>query len=177
MLSSQTKDEATFACMQRLKEHGLKPETIFKTDISALEKIIYPISFYKNKSKFIHQTSGILIEKYKSDIPNKITDLLKLPGVGPKMAHLTMKIAWNIVTGIGVDVHAHRIANRLGWVKKPTKDAEKTRISLEEWVPFKLWDEINILLVGFGQTVCTSQNPDCKNCLNNKICPSSNFKK
>lgn len=176
MLSSQTKDEATFACMQRLKEHGLTPENIVKTDISSLEKIIHPISFYKNKSKFIHQTSEILIETYNCDIPNTLTELIKLPGVGPKMAHITMKIAWNIVSGIGVDVHGHRIANRLGWVPKPTKDAEKTRISLEEWVPFELWDEINILLVGFGQTVCTSQNPDCKNCLNNKICPSSSAK-
>lgn len=102
---------------------------------------------------------------------------MKLPGVGPKMAHICMDTAWNLVTGIGVDTHVHRISNRLHWVENPTKEPEKTRIALEKWAPYELWKEINLMMVGFGQTVCLPVNPKCDSCLNNKICPSRFSKK
>lgn len=131
----------------------------------------------QNKAKFLKQTSQILVDKYNSDIPNTVNELVKLPGVGPKMAHLCMNVAWGVVSGIGVDTHVHRITNRLKWTRKPTKDPEKTRIALEEWLPFELWDEINLILVGFGQTICTPVSPKCDKCANNGICPSANVKK
>lgn len=112
----------------------------------------------------------MLVEEYKGDIPDSIEGLLKLPGVGKKMAHLCMKSAWNVTTGIGVDVHMHRIINRLNWVPKPTKTAEETRVALEDWLPFELWNEINHMLVGFGQTICASK-PKCDICKNTSICP------
>lgn len=87
------------------------------------------------------------------------------------MAHICMHAAWGIVTGIGVDTHVHRIANRLQWVKKETKEPEQTRKSLESWLPFEFWDEINVLLVGFGQTICTPVSPRCGKCLLNNECP------
>ena len=115
------------------------------------------------------------------------------------MAHICMKSAWNIVTGIGninslifffkflpikhlilytgVDTHVHRIANRLQWLKKKTKEPESTRKSLEEWLPIDLWDEINLLLVGFGQIICTPISPKCNTCLNKSLCPSNGIKK
>ena len=77
----------------------------------------------------------ILKEEYDGDIPQSVEDLCKLPGVGPKMAHLVMKSAWNVISGIGVDVHVHRISNRLGWTPKPTSQPENTRIALESWLP------------------------------------------
>jgi len=80
----------------------------------------------------------ILTDKYGSDIPDNVKDLVALPGVGPKMAHICMAVAWNKITGIGVDVHVHRLSNRLGWVPKPTKEPEQTRVALEKWLPVAL---------------------------------------
>uniref|UniRef100_A0A182YKI6 Endonuclease III homolog n=1 Tax=Anopheles stephensi TaxID=30069 RepID=A0A182YKI6_ANOST len=172
MLSSQTKDQANHECMLRLKKHGLTPESIVATDSAVLQQLIYPVGFYKNKTRFIKEVSQILIDQYGGDIPNSIEGLLKLPGVGKKMAHLCMRSAWNIVTGIGVDTHVHRIANWLQWVPKETKNPEETRQALEKWLPYELWDEVNHLLVGFGQTICTSRFPRCNDCLNASICPA-----
>lgn len=172
MLSSQTKDQVNFDAMNRLKKHGLTPENIVKTDITILEELIKPVSFFRVKSKHVKLASQILINEHDGDIPNTIDNLLKLPGVGKKMAHICMHAAWNIVTGIGVDTHVHRISNWLKLVPKPTKSPEETRVALESWLPFELWDEINLMLVGFGQTVCTPVNPKCDACPNASICPA-----
>lgn len=85
----------------------------------------------------------------------------------------SMSCAWNINTGIGVDIHVHRISNRLNWVSQPTKDPEKTRAELEAWLPRDLWQEVNLMLVGFGQTICLPVKPKCAECLNQKLCPSA----
>lgn len=176
MLSSQTKDGVTFEAMGRLKSFGLTPQKMVEVSTSELEQLIYPVGFYKTKAKHIQKTSQILIEKFDSDIPNDIKGLVSLPGVGPKMAHICMRVAWNIITGIGVDTHVHRISNRLKWVEKETKDPEQTRIALEKWLPFENWSDVNELLVGFGQTICTPTYPKCSECLNAKICPASTVK-
>lgn len=97
--------------------------------------------------------------------------MCELPGVGPKMAHICMQIAWGEVSGIGVDTHVHRICNRLKWVRKPTKTPEETRKGLEDWLPKPLWREVNHLLVGFGQETCLPRFPKCLECLNKDICP------
>ncbi|XP_044005403.1 endonuclease III-like protein 1, partial [Aphidius gifuensis] len=171
MLSSQTKDQVTHAAMERLKNHGCKPDIIVSTPDDDLGKLIYPVGFWKRKVQYIKKTSEILIRDYQSDIPSTIEDLCKLPGVGPKMGHICMQIAWNKTSGIGVDTHVHRICNRLAWLKNETKTPEDTRKQLESWLPKKLWSEINHLLVGFGQEICLPRGPKCKECLNNKICP------
>jgi len=97
---------------------------------------------------------------------------VKLPGVGPKMAMLTMQEAWGSSVGIGVDVHVHRICNRLGWVKN-TKTPEQSRKQLESWLPKDKWQPINRLMVGFGQTVCLPVHPKCAICKVNHLCPSA----
>ncbi|CAM5142678.1 unnamed protein product [Eretmochelys imbricata] len=173
MLSSQTKDQVTSAAMSRLREHGLTVDNILQTDDVTLGQLIYPVGFWKNKVKYIKQTTAILKQQYGSDVPSTVAELMNLPGVGPKMAHLLMDIAWNNVTGIGVDTHVHRISNRLKWVKKETKTPEETRAALEDWLPRDLWSEINWLLVGFGQQICLPVNPRCKECLNRDICPAA----
>ncbi|KAM9179305.1 endonuclease III-like protein 1 isoform 2-T2 [Mergus octosetaceus] len=127
----------------------------------------------QNKVKYIKQTTAILKQKYGGDIPSTVEELVKLPGVGPKMAHLAMNIAWNSVSGIAVDTHVHRITNRLKWVKKETRYPEETRVALEDWLPRDLWRELNWLLVGFGQQTCLPVNPRCKECLNQDICPAA----
>ncbi|XP_015434319.1 PREDICTED: endonuclease III-like protein 1, partial [Dufourea novaeangliae] len=171
MLSSQTKDQVTHAAMQRLNTYGCTPETIADTPNDVLGKLIYPVGFWKRKAEYIKKTSIILIDKYEGDIPNTVKELCDLPGVGPKMAHICMQIAWGEVSGIGVDTHVHRICNRLEWAEKTTKTPEETRIALEKWLPKDLWKEVNHLLVGFGQEICLPRFPKCSECLNKDICP------
>ncbi|XP_002132792.2 endonuclease III-like protein 1 [Drosophila pseudoobscura] len=173
MLSSQTKDQTTYEAMNRLKARTLTPDSLKDMPIGELETLLHPVSFYKNKAKYLKQTTQILIDKYDSDIPNNAKELIALPGVGPKMAHICMAVAWDKLTGIGVDVHVHRISNRLGWLPRPTKEPEQTRVALESWLPSTLWAEVNHLFVGFGQTVCTPLKPNCGQCLNKDICPSA----
>lgn len=115
----------------------------------------------------------MILDEFDGDIPNTLAGLQTLPGVGPKMAHICMSSAWNVVSGIGVDTHVHRISNRLNWTSKSCTDPEKTRKELESWLPKNLWREVNLLLVGFGQTICTPKSPHCSDCLNQKLCPSA----
>ncbi|VDP00745.1 unnamed protein product [Soboliphyme baturini] len=171
MLSSQTKDAVTAAAMSNLKKQGCTAEKIAAMSEADLAALIYPVGFAKQKAKYIKHTSALLVKEYDGDIPKTVDDLLKLPGVGPKMAHLAMLCAWRQSSGIGVDTHVHKICNRLGWVQKATKTPEATRRSLEAWFPKELWPEINKLLVGFGQQICLSVNPRCEECLNKSICP------
>lgn len=164
--------------------------------------VAHETNILQTKVKHIKETSKILKEQYDGDIPNTVQLLCELPGVGPKMAHLCMKSAWGIISGIGkffqrlfftkvdnffeftfqyrkclgVDTHVHRIVNRLKWVPKPTKTPEATRIALEGWLPAELWPEINLLLVGFGQQICKPVSPKCEECLNVNVCPSANSK-
>ncbi|XP_012598990.2 endonuclease III-like protein 1 isoform X2 [Microcebus murinus] len=173
MLSSQTKDQVTAGAMQRLRARGLTVDSILQTDDSTLGKLIYPVGFWRNKVKYIKQTSAILQQRYGGDIPASVPELVALPGVGPKMAHLAMAVAWGTVSGIAVDTHVHRITNRLRWTKKPTKSPEETRVALEEWLPRELWSEINGLLVGFGQQTCLPVHPRCQACLNQSLCPAA----
>ncbi|XP_035515668.1 endonuclease III-like protein 1 [Morone saxatilis] len=173
MLSSQTKDQVTAAAMQKLRAHGCTVENILATDDETLGKLIYPVGFWRTKVKYLKLTSAMLQKEFGGDIPDSVEGLVRLPGVGPKMAHLAMDIAWDQVSGIGVDTHVHRISNRLGWLKKPAKNPEETRKALEEWLPRELWSEINWLLVGFGQQVCLPVNPLCSVCLNQHSCPSA----
>ncbi|BES97751.1 endonuclease [Nesidiocoris tenuis] len=185
MLSSQTKDQVTFAAMGRLRGHGLTPENMIATDESVLQELIKPVGFYKRKAIYIKKASQILLDSFGGDIPESVEELCKLPGVGPKMAHICMNSAWNVVSGIGVDTHVHRISQRLGWlppdvIRKRKKlenlTPEDTRIALESWLPRDLWSEVNHLLVGFGQTICKPVGPMCSECLNCSICPASKIK-
>ena len=173
MLSSQTRDEVNYAAMMRLREHGLTVENIINTDLGDLEQLIRPVGFWRHKSKYIKKTCQILKEKYNNDIPDNVEELCELPGVGPKMAYLVMNIAWKKQTGIGVDTHVHRIVARLGWTDPEVcKTPEKTRKSLEDWLPQDKWTEINWLLVGFGQQICLPLHPKCGECLNRNLCPT-----
>ena len=131
--------------------------------------MLYGVGFYNRKATYLKKTAQLLRDHYGDDIPNSVEALCRLPGVGPKMAHLCMQVAWNQNTGIGVDVHVHRICNRLRWVKTTTP--EETRRRLEQWLPKEYWRPINKLLVGFGQEICTPQAPKCGRCLAAEHCP------
>lgn len=176
MLSSQTRDEVTWACALRLRAAGCTPAGIAATPLPALEALLLgppAVGFWRNKSRFLQGAAAICRDEYDGDIPPTCALLQKLPGVGPKMAFIAMHAAWGTPVGIGVDTHVHRIANRLRWVSKPTPTPEATRLELEGWLPRHLWGDVNVDLVGFGQQVCTPVNPRCDVCLAASVCPSA----
>ncbi|RKP18561.1 putative endonuclease III [Rozella allomycis CSF55] len=182
MLSSQTKDAITAEAFHKLNEHclmeyktPLKPSSVIKMSEEEIDNCISKVGFHKRKAKYLKDTSELLCQKYDEDIPDTIGELTSLPGVGPKMAYITMQVAWKQNLGIGVDVHVHRISNRLKWVSG-TKTPEDTRKELQDWLPMEYWRDINPLLVGFGQQICLPRNPLCGQCLLRDSCPSSSYK-
>jgi len=165
MLSSQTKDTTNYLAMRNLQTNlpacsadaspGLTLENILAVDPDALNHMIWSVGFHNNKTKYIKAAASILRDRHAGDIPDTAEGLMALPGVGPKMAYLCLSAAWGRVEGIGVDVHVHRIVNLWGWHK--TNGPEATRMALQAWLPRERWAEINWLLVGLGQTVCTPE--------------------
>lgn len=176
MLSSQTKDPVTFAAIQNLEsslQGGLCLQALLDVEPRRLNELIGKVGFHNNKTKYIKATAVILKEKFHGDIPDTVEGLTSLPGVGPKMAYLTMSAAWGRDEGIGVDVHVHRITNLWGWHK--TTKPEDTRKRLEAWLPRNKWHEINHLLVGFGQTLCLPVGRKCGQCklADEGLCPGA----
>ncbi|XP_065618157.1 endonuclease III homolog 1, chloroplastic isoform X1 [Quercus suber] len=179
LLSSQTKDNVTNGAIQRLLQNDLLvADAIDKADEATIKSLIYPVGFYTRKAENMKKIAKICLMKYDGDIPSSLEELLLLPGIGPKMAHLVMNVGWNNVQGICVDTHVHRICNRLGWVSRPgtkqkTSTPEQTREALQLWLPKEEWVPINPLLVGFGQTICTPVRPNCGRCSVSELCPSA----
>lgn len=145
-----------------VQDSTLKLENILAIEPHRLNELIRTVGFHNNKTKYIKAAAIILRDQYNSDIPSTAEELMKLPGVGPKMAYLCMSAAWGKHEGIGVDVHVHRITNLWGWHK--TKNPEETRIALQSWLPRDKWHEINKLLVGLGQTACLPVGRRCGEC-------------
>lgn len=171
ILSLRTNDLTTYPCSLRMLELGTKPEDFLNIEVDTLAKAIYPVGFYKNKAQQILDISKELVEKHKSKVPNTIDELVKFKGVGRKTANLVMAKGFNI-PAICVDVHVHRISNRLGWVK--TKMPDETEMVLRKLLPKKYWLDINTLLVTFGQNICKPQRPLCEKCPVKEYCKSQN---
>lgn len=144
------------------KDSTLTVQNILAVSPERLNQMIWAVGFHNNKTKYIKQVAEILRDQYDSDIPATPEELMKLPGVGPKMAYLCMSAAWGKHEGIGVDVHVHRITNLWGW--HATKNPEETRLALQSWLPRDKWHEINKLLVGLGQTACLPVGRKCGEC-------------
>lgn len=161
ILSLRTNDRTTYPATVRMLKLGKTPEDFAKCDVKELEKAIYPVGFYANKAKQIVELSKELVEKYNSKVPDTIEELVKFNGVGRKTANLTLAKGHNI-PAICVDVHVHRIFNRIGYVK--TKTPEETEFALREKLPKKYWLDINTLLVTHGQNICKPINPKCNEC-------------
>lgn len=168
MLSSQTKDEVTAMamlnimryCIEELHiEEGMTLEAVLEINEIKLDELIHSVGFHTRKAKYILSTCKILRDQYSSDVPATINELLALPGVGPKMAYLTLQKAWGKIEGICVDVHVDRLTKLWKWVDpQKCKTPDQTRIQLQNWLPKGLWTEINGLLVGFGQIITKSRN-------------------
>ncbi|WVW79822.1 hypothetical protein I302_101792 [Kwoniella bestiolae CBS 10118] len=177
MLSSQTKDPVTSAAVTTLHDTlpgGLTAKSLSEATTEEIQNCINKVGFWRRKADYIKEAAIHLLEKEGGDVPKTLEGLCELRGVGPKMAFLALQCAWDINAGIGVDVHVHRITNRLKWHKPPTTTPEGTRLNLQSWLPPHLHKPINPMLVGFGQVICLPVGPRCDVCLlgQQKICPS-----
>ncbi len=167
ILSLRTNDKTTYPATLRMLELAKTPEDMMKVNVEDLEKAIYPVGFYKNKAKQIIELSKEIVEKLDGKVPDTIEDLIKFNGVGRKTANLVLAKGFGI-PAICVDVHVHRIFNRLGYVK--TKTPEVTEFALRKKLPQKYWLDINTLMVTHGQNVCKPINPKCDICPIKKYC-------
>ena len=148
ILSARTKDETTVQACRRLFAKVRKAKDLDKLSAKELEKIIFPVGFYKNKAKFLRQLPAALDEHFSGKIPQTIEELVLLPGVGRKVANLVVAVAFR-KPAVCVDTHVHRIMNRLSYVR--TKTPFETEMALRKKLPKKLWKEFNPTLVAFGQ--------------------------
>ena len=161
ILSLRTQDATTAKASHRLFALADLPETMLKLTAKKMEKLIYPVGFYRTKAKNILEICQTLIDRYAGQVPDSIDELLKFRGVGRKTANLVVTLGYR-KAGICVDTHVHRISNRWGYVKTATP--EKTEFALRDKLPKKYWIEFNDLLVSFGQHLCRPISPVCSQC-------------
>lgn len=161
ILSLRTNDKTTYPATLRMLELAKTPKEMKNVSVEDLSKAIYPVGFYDNKARQIIELSKTIDEELGGKVPGEIEDLIKFKGVGRKTANLVLSLGFN-KPAICVDVHVHRIFNRLGYIK--TKTPEETEFALREKLPQKYWIDINTLLVTHGQNVCKPIKPKCSEC-------------
>lgn len=167
ILSLRTKDETTAEASKRLFKKADTPEKISRLTTKQIEKLIYPVGFFRVKAKNIKKNCEILVEEYNSVVPDDIDELLKFDGVGRKTANLVVTLGYG-KPGICVDIHVHRISNRFGYIK--TKDPLQTEMVLRDKLPKRYWIDYNSILVSFGQQLCRPISPHCSECPVSKYC-------
>ncbi|OGI63682.1 hypothetical protein A2642_05180 [Candidatus Nomurabacteria bacterium RIFCSPHIGHO2_01_FULL_39_10] len=167
LLSARAKDSTVIPIVKELFKIYPTPQHFITLPQPQLEQHIYKIGFYKTKAKHVKALSAIIVEKYQSQIPNTLNQLTSLPGVGRKTANCILAYVFN-QPAIAVDIHVHRISNRLSWTK--TKTPQQTEHQLQTIVPKDQWININRLFVGHGQSICKPINPSCNRCSIIKYC-------
>ena len=173
ILSTRTRDEQTAKATERLFSVAKTPEEIAKLPVEKIDELIRDVGFHRVKAEKIKELAKILIEMYNSEVPSDFNELIKLPGVGRKVANIVLANAFN-KPAIAVDTHVHRIANRMGIVR--TRKPEETEKELMKIVPKELWAKVNKPFVGFGQTVCKPIKPLCNECPFGDFCPKIDVK-
>ena len=162
ILSTRTRDENTAKAVERLFSRVKGIENLKKMREEEIAELIKDVGFYRNKAKILKKMAESIEE-----VPKTFEELLKIPGVGRKVANIVLSEAFGVDT-IAVDTHVHRIANRLGIVS--TKNPEETEKELKKTVPKKYWRRINKAFVGYGQTVCKPIKPRCDECKLRDVC-------
>ena len=169
MLSAQTRDAVTAAASERLFRVARSPKSMARLTAAQIEKLIYPVSFYRHKAVHVKQACEQILTRFGGRVPDTMEELLTLPGVGRKTANLVLILAHRSEENICVDTHVHRIANRLGWVK--TRTPEQTEHALYKAARRRWWPIINLYLVTWGQNVCRPVYPLCPQCVLVDVCP------
>lgn len=169
LLSARTQDATTYAAAERLFARASTPDAMGKLTVKQIEKLIYPVSFFRYKARYIKATCAKLLRDFGGKTPKTMDELLTLPGVGRKTANLVLILAYQSQQNICVDTHVHRIANRLGWVR--TNTPEETERALYQATEPRWWPYINLYLVTWGQNVCRPLYPRCPACAIRHLCP------
>jgi endonuclease III len=169
ILSAQCTDERVNVVTKSLFKKYTKPEDYANVPLAELELDVRSTGFYHNKARNIQKTSQILTEKYQSQIPKTMEELVELPGVARKTANIVLYGAYGIVVGVAVDTHVRRLSQRLGLTEN--EDQDKIEQDLMRLVPKDKWMHLADLLVFHGRRVCTAKKPNCAGCVLNKICP------
>ena len=167
ILSLRTNDKTTYPATLRMLELAKTPQEMMEVNVKDLAEAIYPVGFYENKAKQIIELSRLIVQELDGKVPDEIEDLVKFNGVGRKTANLVLAKGFN-KPAICVDVHVHRIFNRIGYIK--TKKPEETEFALREKLPLKYWLDVNTLLVTHGQNICKPIKPNCEMCPISKWC-------
>jgi endonuclease III len=169
LLSARTQDATTHAASTRLFRRARTPRAMARLAVKEIEELIYPVGFYKTKAVHVKACCEMLVSSYGGRVPDTLEELVTLPGVGRKTANLVLIIGFRSRRNICVDIHVHRISNRLGWVE--TTDPEQTEQALYRHAPRRWWPLINLYLVTWGQNVCRPVRPRCGDCAIAKECP------
>ncbi|MGE0444327.1 MAG: endonuclease III [Vicinamibacterales bacterium] len=169
LLSARTQDATTHAASTRLFKRARTPRAMAKLPVAEIERLIYPVSFYRNKARHVKACCELLVARFGGRVPQTIDELVTLPGVGRKTANLVLILAFKSRQNICVDTHVHRIANRLGWVS--TAQPEETEQALYRATEQRWWPLINLYLVTWGQNVCRPVFPRCGDCVIAEDCP------
>ncbi len=167
LLSLRTKDETTEKVMSALVKRARTPEELLALPEDELEKTLYPVGFYRNKTRTLRDVSRLILSKYGGKVPDSIEELLKIKGVGRKTANLVVTEAFH-KPGICVDTHVHRISNRLGIVQ--TANPHQTEDALRQILPQVYWVVYNTYLVTFGKGTCKPISPLCSICPLSHLC-------
>ncbi len=165
ILSTRTKDKIVVKVLKEIIKRVKKPSCLIKMKINEIERMIYPVGFYKVKARNIKKISEIIVKKYKGCVPDNFNELISLPGVGRKVANIVLSEGFNRSV-IAVDTHVARISKRIGIVK----DGKKIQEELEKTIPENLKRKINLLFVALGQKICLPRNPKCNFCPIQNLC-------
>ena len=168
ILSARTKDEATAAATRRLFDAASTPEEIEALPAAELERLIFPVGFYRTKAKNLRLAMGVLRDRFGGAVPQTVEELIELPGVGRKTANLVVTEGFRR-PGICVDTHVHRITNLWGYVD--TRNPLETEMALRAKLPRSQWIGLNKTLVSFGQKLCVPVSPWCSRCPVEEWCP------
>jgi endonuclease-3 len=169
LLSARTQDATTHAASTRLFRAARTPKAMAKLTEKQIEKLIYPVSFYRNKARFVRATCQALVDRFGGKVPGTLEELITLPGVGRKTANLVMILGFHSAQNICVDTHVHRISNRMGWVR--TREPNETELALYRATEQRWWPYLNLYLVTWGQNVCRPLYPRCGQCPLADSCP------
>ena len=169
LLSARTQDATTHAASTRLFTRARTPRAMAALPVKEIERLIYPVSFYRNKARHVKACCEQLVSRFAGTVPSTLEELVTLPGVGRKTANLVLILGFRSRRNICVDIHVHRISNRLGWVS--TKDPEETEQALYQATNARWWPLINLYLVTWGQNVCRPVFPRCGDCAIADRCP------
>ena len=162
-LSARTQDATTHAASTRLFRKARTPRSMARLSTHEIERLIYPVSFYRNKARHVKACCEMLVNRFDGRVPSTMDELLMLPGVGRKTANLVLILGFRSLDNICVDTHVHRISNRLGWVA--TQSPEETEQALYATTDRRWWPYINLYLVTWGQNICRPVYPRCGDCI------------